>query len=181
MKTICGCAITATLVTILSVPALATEPEAETGGVPMHEHSGTVRPPAQEPALQQQVTGTVADITADKGLLALTAPDGVLKLHFPPGSIRDVRIGDTITVQYAIAKAGASAGSMRAYDAPAGLGEHKMTGTVLMVDHEKGGLQVKTDETVLALRFPPAALQNLNAGERITIDLAYSKHDVTSK
>ena len=55
-----------------------------------------------------------------------------------------------------------------------------MTGTVLMVDHEKGDLQVKTDASVLVLHFPPGDLQDVNVGERIVVDLSYSKHDVTS-
>jgi hypothetical protein len=178
MKILYGLAIAMTMVAAASLPALGILPEAETEGVPLFNRIGTDVPPTSH--AQQRISGTVADINQEKGLVALTSPDGLLKVHFPPQSIRGVRIGDSITVQFAIAKADASGGSTRAYDAPAGFGQHRMAGTVLMVDHEKGDLQVKTDASVLVLHFPPGDLQDVNVGERIVVDLSYSKHDVTS-
>jgi hypothetical protein len=179
MKTLL--AITMTIVAAAALPAVAIVPEAEVGGVPLFKRIGTDIPPTlHQVDAQQRVSGTVADINQEKGLVALTSADGPLKLHFPPQSIRGVRIGDSIVVQIAIAKADAPEASTRAYDAPAGLGQHRMTGTVLMVDHDKGGLQVKTNESILFLRFAPRKLQDVNVGERIIVDLSYSKHDVTS-
>src|SRR5207249_2461246 len=126
-----------------------------------------------QPAASHRVTGTVKAVDQKNGLLALSASEGTLKLHFPPRSLHNLKKGDTITAQIAFAKTGTE-GSTRAYDVPNGLGEHRMTGTVSKLDREKGFVRVKTHESTLDLYFPPQMVRNLKQGDRITVDLAFS-------
>jgi len=128
---------------------------------------------AAQASPQQEITGNVLDIDSRTGLLTLASADGALKLHFPPPSLSSVKKGDQITVQFAYTKG--RAGGERAYDAPKGLGEHRMTGTVTGVDHAKGWVQLQTDAGLLALPFPPRTVRDLKSGDQITIDLAFSK------
>lgn len=54
----------------------------------------------------------------------------------------------------------------------AAAGRHTMTGEVTKVDRAKGHLQLKTAEGEMELHFPPAALQNVNEGDRISVDMS---------
>jgi BON domain-containing protein len=87
------------------------------------------------------------------------------------------RVVNEMEVQSAGAATG-NAGQQRATSAsapsaaPAALsGEHSMTGEITDIDASKGLVTVKTPERSLDLHFPPAALQNLHKGDRVTVDL----------
>lgn len=51
------------------------------------------------------------------------------------------------------------------------LGQHTMTGEVTSVSPDKGRLHVKTAEGRMLLQFPPSALQSVQRGDSVTIDL----------
>lgn len=176
MKKVCGLAVAAMFVAASALPVMAIEPVEESGGAARPEHVGKVMP--QRPnglGAQQRASGTITEIDQSIGMLTLASPNGPLKLHFPPRSVRDLKKGDKITAHYAFTKGSTPEESVRAYDAPQGLGERRMTGTVEAVDHNNGALQVKTEDTLLVLYFPLDAVRDLKKGERITVDLAYSK------
>ncbi len=172
MNKVYGLAATTMLAAAVTFPALAIEqPE----GSEVQEQTGTgMQQPAAEVGPQQRVTGIVTEINQSKGSLTLASWVGPLKLHFPPQSVRDVKKGDWITAQFAFAKAGTPEGSARAYDMPTGRAEHRMTGTVRDVD-DKGWLVVETEHTTLELHFPAEVLHDLEKGDRITVDMAFSK------
>jgi hypothetical protein len=50
------------------------------------------------------MTGTVAKIDHDKGMLTLKHGAGDMRLHFPPAAIKDLKNGDTITVNLGFAR-----------------------------------------------------------------------------
>lgn len=165
--------VVAATVLAATFPALAVEPLEGVGDAPTHPEMAPA--PATQGNASQRVVGTVSGITPTKGLVTLTSSEGTLQLHFPPASLRDVKKGDTITAHYALAKPTGPGGAVKAYDAPMASGEHRMSGTIRSIDHQKGWLRVKTDETTLVLRFPPQAVRDLKNGDKIVIDLAYSK------
>jgi hypothetical protein len=154
-----------------ALPLMAIQPQ-DVPDIPVQPQSQIPHLPRLASA-QQQVTGTVSDVDASTGSLSLASATGTLKLHFPPPALRDVHRGDPITAEYAFTREGER--SNRAYDAPAGAGEHQMTGTVSEVNHDTGWLQVKTGDTMLQLPFPREAVRDLKTGDRITIDLAFAK------
>ena len=51
------------------------------------------------------------------------------------------------------------------------VGQHMMTGTVTDIDKDKGTLAVDADGETLDLHFPKTALQNVNKGDRVTVQL----------
>jgi len=55
--------------------------------------------------------------------------------------------------------------------APTTASRHSMTGEVVAVDHETGKLTLKTVRGTLDFHFPPSALANVRAGDRVTVDL----------
>jgi hypothetical protein len=50
-------------------------------------------------------------------------------------------------------------------------GRHAMTGEVTKIDKQKGTLSLKTLEATLDLHFPPSALEEVDQGDRITVQL----------
>ncbi len=192
MKKVFGFAGAVIFVAVSSLPVLAVEsgeqgikqpgtgtqeygqPAQGTGSAPIQGSHTMQHQPAIQTGMQQRVSGTVKDIDSSKGLLTVNSPQGPLKLHFPPSAIHDLKKGDRIDAEYAFSKAGTS-GSTRAFDAPKGLGQHQMTGTVSKVDQETGWLYVKTAEATLQLHFPPAMLRDVKKGERINVDMAFTR------
>ena len=70
----------------------------------------------------------------------------------------------------------------RAYDLPKGQrperlqGQHQVSGTVASVDRANGLLTIEIEKgTTMQLRFAPEALQSLNPGDQITVNLGFSK------
>ncbi len=147
---------------------------AQGGSAPMQGIHAMQQQPGIQTGMQQRVNGTITEIDSGKGLLTVKSPQGALKLHFPPSAIHDLKKGDRIDAEYAFSKAGTTR-STRAFDAPKGLGQHQMTGTVSKVDQEKGWLYVKTAEATLQLHFPPAALRNVKKGDRLNVDMAFTR------
>jgi hypothetical protein len=121
----------------------------------------------------QVLAGNVSEIDHSNGLLTLASPAGHAKLHFPPASLVAVRNGDAITVQYAFARG--PLGEQLAYSSPAGLGQHRMIGTVTQVDHTSGWIQVQTEPGTLRLPFPAKVVRQLKAGDQVSIDLAFDR------
>lgn len=47
---------------------------------------------------RHSMTGTIKEIDPKKGTLEVKTGVGDLRLHFPPASLKDLKVGDTITV-----------------------------------------------------------------------------------
>ena len=69
---------------------------------------------------QQVVTGPITEINNRNGLVSLRSADGIVRLHFPPAAIGNLKKGDKISAQYAFTKPDSSTGGSRAYDMPQG-------------------------------------------------------------
>jgi hypothetical protein len=52
------------------------------------------------------------------------------------------------------------------------VGRHSVDGEVTRVDAKKGWVHVKTTDGTMIVHFPPADLQTLKKGDRITVNLA---------
>lgn len=139
----------------------------------MHHHTGTAA--AQPADGHQSVTGTITKVKQSAGTLTVRSSNGTLKLHFPPEAVRGLKKGDAITVQYAFTTAANPEGTTRSYDMPKGSGEHQMTGTVSRVNDRTGWMSVKTDHGTLQLRFSAGQLEHVKSGDRVTVDLAFSR------
>jgi len=53
---------------------------------------------------KHDMTGTVEKIDHAKGMIQLKTDVGTLNLHFPPPSIKDLKMGDAITVSLSYSK-----------------------------------------------------------------------------
>ncbi len=54
-------------------------------------------------------------------------------------------------------------------------GVHQMSGTITHIDHDSGMIGLKTGAGDLTLHFPPAAIEDLNEGDNITVHLGYTE------
>ena len=52
------------------------------------------------------------------------------------------------------------------------MGRHSVEGEVTKVDSKKGWVHVKTSDGTMIMHFPPADLQTMKKGDRITVSLA---------
>ncbi len=52
------------------------------------------------------------------------------------------------------------------------MGRHTMEGEVTRIDQDKGTLSLKTAEGTMDLHFPPSALADVKAGDRVAVELA---------
>jgi hypothetical protein len=52
------------------------------------------------------------------------------------------------------------------------MGRHSVEGRVTRVDAKKGWVHVKTSDGTMIVHFPPADLQTMKKGDRITVSLA---------
>ena len=52
------------------------------------------------------------------------------------------------------------------------VGRHSVEGEVTRVDAKKGWVHVKTSDGTMIMHFPPADLQTVKKGDRITVSLA---------
>jgi hypothetical protein len=67
----------------------------------------------------------------------------------------------------------AGAAQERATGAMAGMrGMHEMTGTVTQIDKDEGSLSLESQGKEMELHFPPTALQNIDKGDQVTVQLA---------
>lgn len=85
------------------------------------------------------------------------------------------------------ASTGASMGSTSGSGSMGGMmGQHKMMGTVQSIDHQTGkvtlqadsekmGGKTKPESETLSLHFPPDSLKDVKQGDRITVNLGFSK------
>ncbi|MEW5944095.1 MAG: hypothetical protein AB1710_09645 [Pseudomonadota bacterium] len=53
---------------------------------------------------KHSMTGTIKEIDPKTGTLAVKTEAGDLRLHFPPSSLKDLKVGDTITVHMSFSK-----------------------------------------------------------------------------
>ena len=122
----------------------------------------------------QRVTGNISEIDHSTGLLTLAWRPANLKLYFPPESLKGFQKGNLITVRYAFARG--ELGEQTSHSSPAGLGRHRMTGTVTQVNQPKNGwIQVQADPGTLQLQFPAKVVHDLKTGEQVSIDLAFDR------
>jgi hypothetical protein len=73
------------------------------------------------------------------------------------------KVVNNIQVSHAPGTASASPGQFA--------GQHTMTGEVTSVDHSNGQLALKTGHGDLALQFPASALQDIQPGDHVTVQL----------
>ena len=68
----------------------------------------------------------------------------------------------------------ASGSGLASAQTPAGqmMGRHSVEGEVTKVDSKKGWIHVKTSDGTMIMHFPPADLQTMKKGDRITVSLA---------
>jgi hypothetical protein len=55
---------------------------------------------------EHDMSGTVQKVDHKKGTFELKTHEGVLRLHFPPGAVKDVKSGDALTVHLGFKKGG---------------------------------------------------------------------------
>jgi hypothetical protein len=55
------------------------------------------------------------------------------------------------------------------------MGQHTMEGTVTKVNAKRGWVDVKTSEGSMKLYFPPSALENVKAGDSVTVELGMTR------
>ncbi len=159
------------------------------GTMPQPGNTGAMQPPAagtaQNEMWQHQVTGKVSRVDRKTGLVTLrTNPNTMLVLSFPRDSLRDIKVGDTVTASMSVAKAG-SEHTAHAYDVPKGSaaerlsGQHQVSGRITTIDHRSGLLTVRSEnKTTMRLQFPPNSIQNLNKGDQITVNLGFTKSNM---
>lgn len=51
-------------------------------------------------------------------------------------------------------------------------GQHTMEGEVTKVDAKKGWIDIKSPEGRMKLHFPPAALQSVKVGDRVSVEMS---------
>jgi len=52
---------------------------------------------------------------------------------------------------------------------------HAVEGEVTKVDADKGWMDVKTSDGRMKVHFPPAALENVKVGDRVTLELGLTR------
>jgi len=123
------------------------------------------------PTARQHVDGQVSAVDASTGMVSVASASGTVQLQFPPDTIRSLKKGAPIVIDYALFK-----GSPARPNMPNGAGAHQVAGTVERIDHKKGLVEVKTDQTQLTLRFPAKAVRDVNQGDPVTIGMAFHRH-----
>jgi hypothetical protein len=121
---------------------------------------------------RQRLDGNVGTVDPSTGTITVRTAAGDLTLHYPPESLGGMRSGEPVVVEYAIAKGRATTW---AYNAPAGARAQRVYATVEEANHTTGWVRVRWDAGMLNLVFLPTAIQNLNPGDPVTVDLAFSK------
>jgi hypothetical protein len=51
------------------------------------------------------VSGEVTKVDAKNGWIDVKTPDGRMKLHFPPSALQNVKVGDSVSIEVALASA----------------------------------------------------------------------------
>jgi hypothetical protein len=51
-------------------------------------------------------------------------------------------------------------------------GQHSMTGRITSIDQQEGKVSIESQGKSMDLHFPPSALQGLNKGDEVTVQLA---------
>jgi hypothetical protein len=140
-----------------------------------------------------EMSGRVTNIDREDGRITVDTDEATLGLFFPTDTVDQLEQGQNVTVELALAKlpvkrplqeqtentasADQQAKNERAYDAPQDRmyenSQHWTTGTIKTIDHDKGTMQVDTgaDQT-LNVHFPPQYTKDLDAGERVAVELA---------
>jgi hypothetical protein len=121
---------------------------------------------------RQRLNGNVGSVDAGNGTVTVRTAAGELTLHFPPESLDGTSSGAPLIVEYAIAKGEATTW---AYNAPDGAGAQRVFANVEEANHDTGWISVRWHTGMLKLVFPPRTIQNLNPGDRVTVDLAFSR------
>jgi hypothetical protein len=144
---------------------------------------------------EHEMSGRISNIDQEDGRITVGTDEANLELFFPKETVDRLKDGENVRVQLALVKlpipeqgAGAAAENpassdeyaknQRAYDAP---GAHKSrisepcwkTGTIEMLDHDKGTMQVDigADQT-LNVHFPPQYTRDLDNGDRVAVEMA---------
>ena len=131
-----------------------------------------------------QVNGLVSHLNHKNGMMSVRAGAHQLELHFPPSLLEDVKEGDKVLVELAfepLLKAEQPPQTVQqqhAFDAPEfpGMqGLHTVRATIARIDHDTGKVEVNTVKGALTLYFPKHSVDDLNDGDRISVDLAFAK------
>jgi hypothetical protein len=79
-------------------------------------------------------------------------------------------LGAALTAALLASGSGGSASAQTPADQMTG--RHSVEGQVTRVDAKKGWVHVKTSDGTMIVHFPPADLQTMKKGDRITVNLA---------
>jgi hypothetical protein len=120
----------------------------------------------------KHVEGKVSAVDPSMGTVSVASATGTVQLRFPPETIRNLKKGNYIGVDYVLTKGSAAS----ADHAPVGPGANQIAGTVARVDHKKGWVEVNTDQTQLTLRFPAKAVRDLKEGDPVTVGMSFTRH-----
>lgn len=58
-----------------------------------------------EAGARHVVNGEVTKVDAKKGWIDVKTPQGRMKLHFPPTALQNVKVGDSVSIEVALASA----------------------------------------------------------------------------
>jgi hypothetical protein len=128
---------------------------------------------------EHRVSGKVSAVDRDNGTLSLATDATTLNLYFPPKALKNVSVGDRLTAVLAFATPDKNppSGTTKPMHREAGdeprHGDHWITGTVRAVDPANGIVDVDTDQAPLKVQFAPAAVRDLQTGDRIAVESAF--------
>ena len=57
------------------------------------------------------------------------------------------------------------------------MGKHSMGATIESIDHKTGFLKLKSGMGDMIIHYPPPAIKDLNKGDKITVNLSFSKEE----
>lgn len=177
--------------------------ERQPSGMPVVPGAEPIQPRAVQPGQSQQraraadpdtaaedrrwvheVRGRVVTVDRTSGVVSL-APDvgEPLVMQFTPESVAGVAAGEQIVTRSTYMRDQFAPGAKEPVPPPskpelqAQTGQRMVSGIVSDLDRSTGRVDLKTDQTMLKLQFPPQVVESLHDGERIIVDMGFSKVD----
>lgn len=134
----------------------------------------------------QQATGKVASVDKQSGIVNVAGDDPKEKplvLQFDPNAVATLTVGETIVTRtsYSKGKPGElpppDGGPMpkTANKLDGESGQRAVTGTVTDVDKAKGRVALRGQDTTLYLALPPKFADDLVEGDRVNVEMAFSR------
>ena len=164
------------LAALLAVAACGIRSATRTAGTAESAARGSITDTAQADQFaesRQRLNGNVGTVDSSNGTVTVGTAAGELTLHFPPESLGGMRSGEPLIVEYPRSpRERPRPGPTTRRPAPE---PSACLPPWLRRITAPGGVRVRWDTAMLNLVFPPPAIQNLNPGDRVTADLAFSR------